>query len=196
MGVSKVEFGNESLIDLTSDTVNESNLLSGYTAHGADGELVEGGVIVTEITNITYEQYQEMTEEEKASFTGVISGYPMHGGGGSGGGKINYSTEEQDTGLKGVNGETIYQKTYIGNSGSGESINIDNTFFPSTRNIYDISGCFNNGTNMMSIGSTISVVPEWTLAPHCIDGTGLLIFQGSMMHNSDYIVTVMYTKLS
>lgn len=41
-GVSKVIFGNETLIDLTSDTVVASKLLSGYTAHGADGDLVEG----------------------------------------------------------------------------------------------------------------------------------------------------------
>lgn len=33
-------------------------------------------------------------------------------GGGSGGGGINYSTEEQDTGLLWVDGRKIYQKTY------------------------------------------------------------------------------------
>lgn len=35
-------------------------------------------------------------------------------GGGGGGGGVNYSTEEQDTGLKWLNGETIYQKTFTG----------------------------------------------------------------------------------
>ncbi len=33
-------------------------------------------------------------------------------GGGSGGGGINYSTEEQDTGLLWIDGRHIYQKTY------------------------------------------------------------------------------------
>lgn len=42
MGVSKVEFGDETLIDLTDDTVNASALAKGYTAHGADGEPVTG----------------------------------------------------------------------------------------------------------------------------------------------------------
>ncbi len=37
---SKVIFGNQVLMDLTQDTVDASHLLSGYTAHGADGELV------------------------------------------------------------------------------------------------------------------------------------------------------------
>lgn len=40
--ISKVVYGNRTLIDLTSDTVEASKLLSGYTAHGADGEEVTG----------------------------------------------------------------------------------------------------------------------------------------------------------
>lgn len=42
MGVSKVVYGGQSLIDLTSDTVKKDKLLNGYTAHGADGELITG----------------------------------------------------------------------------------------------------------------------------------------------------------
>lgn len=34
-------------------------------------------------------------------------------GGGGGGGGVNYSTEEQDTGLKWINGRSIYQKTIV-----------------------------------------------------------------------------------
>lgn len=40
--VSKIIFGDEVLIDLTADTVKAEKLLKGYTAHGADGELVNG----------------------------------------------------------------------------------------------------------------------------------------------------------
>ena len=47
MGVSKVVLGDETLIDLTSDSVSSENLLEGATAHGADGEEVIGGVVVT-----------------------------------------------------------------------------------------------------------------------------------------------------
>lgn len=43
MANSKVVLSNGTvLIDLTSDTVDASHLLSGYTAHGADGEAVTG----------------------------------------------------------------------------------------------------------------------------------------------------------
>lgn len=40
--ISKVVYGNQTLIDLTADTVEASNLLTGYTAHGADGEAING----------------------------------------------------------------------------------------------------------------------------------------------------------
>lgn len=40
--VSKVIYGGKTLIDLTADDVRADVLLAGYTAHGADGELVTG----------------------------------------------------------------------------------------------------------------------------------------------------------
>jgi len=40
--ISKVVYGNETLIDLTDDTVVAAALLSGYTAHGADGAPITG----------------------------------------------------------------------------------------------------------------------------------------------------------
>ena len=42
MANSKVIYGGRVLIDLTADTVVEDKLLKGYTAHGADGEVVNG----------------------------------------------------------------------------------------------------------------------------------------------------------
>ncbi|MBR6511124.1 MAG: hypothetical protein IKT51_02650 [Phascolarctobacterium sp.] len=42
MAVSKVIFGGETIIDLTGDTVVADKLLTGYKAHGADGEIING----------------------------------------------------------------------------------------------------------------------------------------------------------
>lgn len=42
MAISKVVYGGNTLIDLTADTIKADKLLEGYTAHGADGELVTG----------------------------------------------------------------------------------------------------------------------------------------------------------
>ena len=42
MAVSKVIFGGETIIDLTGDTIKANKLLTGYKAHGADGEIING----------------------------------------------------------------------------------------------------------------------------------------------------------
>ncbi len=47
MAVSKVVLGDETLIDLTGDSVSSENLLQGATAHAANGEQITGGVVVT-----------------------------------------------------------------------------------------------------------------------------------------------------
>lgn len=46
MGVSRVDFGEDTLIDLTKDTVTPHSLLSGYSAHNKAGELIEGLVVI------------------------------------------------------------------------------------------------------------------------------------------------------
>lgn len=42
MAINKVEYGNETLIDLTSDTVTKETLIKGETAHTASGEKIYG----------------------------------------------------------------------------------------------------------------------------------------------------------
>lgn len=42
MAINKVVYGEDTLIDLTEDTVKPESLLKGYTAHGAHGELING----------------------------------------------------------------------------------------------------------------------------------------------------------
>ena len=44
MGISKVDFGKTTLIDLTGDSVNAASLFRGKTAHNAAGEQVVGEV--------------------------------------------------------------------------------------------------------------------------------------------------------
>lgn len=42
--VNKVVFGNDTLIDLSADTVAADKVLSGYTAHGASGTPITGTI--------------------------------------------------------------------------------------------------------------------------------------------------------
>lgn len=51
--VSKVVFGNTTVMDITDSTVNANNLLSGNKAYGADGEPVFGSLSVGSTINVT-----------------------------------------------------------------------------------------------------------------------------------------------
>ena len=44
MAISKVVFGDQTLIDLTSDTIESSKMISRRTAHNAAGELIQGSL--------------------------------------------------------------------------------------------------------------------------------------------------------
>lgn len=60
---SKIIFGTDVVIDLTQDTVDSAHLLSGYTAHGRDGEQVVGGCT-----------YDSDTTDATASTSDILSG--------------------------------------------------------------------------------------------------------------------------
>lgn len=53
MGVSKVVFGDDALIDLTGDSVTPETLLQGATAHDASGAAIEGAVVVAPASDTT-----------------------------------------------------------------------------------------------------------------------------------------------
>ena len=61
--ISKVVYGNETLIDLTDDTVAAAALLRGYTAHGADGAPITGSC-----------QYDADTKDATANANDILSG--------------------------------------------------------------------------------------------------------------------------
>lgn len=42
MGVNKLIIGDETVLDISKDTVNESSLLKGVTAHNSNGEKITG----------------------------------------------------------------------------------------------------------------------------------------------------------
>ena len=63
--VNKVVYGNQTLIDLTSDTIGSDKILSGYTAHDKSGASITGNIPTKDTTNIILrwfdgEQYELM----------------------------------------------------------------------------------------------------------------------------------------
>lgn len=71
MGTSKVIFGGETLIDLTADTVKADKLLKGYTAHGADGEAINGSCTFDADTQDATASGDELLAGEIAYVRGV-----------------------------------------------------------------------------------------------------------------------------
>lgn len=58
--VNKVVYGDKTLIDLTSDTVNENAVLEGHSFHSSDGTLKEGKVVTAEVVdNLTSTSKQD-----------------------------------------------------------------------------------------------------------------------------------------
>ena len=59
--INQVIFGNQSLIDLRNDTITAENLLAGYTAHDASGEVINGSMqdngAVTGVISMIAESY-------------------------------------------------------------------------------------------------------------------------------------------
>lgn len=63
MAVNKIIYGNATLIDLTSDTVDTTNLLSGFTAHDRSGAIITGEC-----------EYDADTSDADASASEILSG--------------------------------------------------------------------------------------------------------------------------
>lgn len=61
--VSKVVFGNTTVIDITDSTVNANNLLSGEIAYGANGEQVEGSLVTTPVWTGTQAEYNQQSSQ-------------------------------------------------------------------------------------------------------------------------------------
>lgn len=78
MDVNKVEYGGQTLIDLTEDTVSEGNLLKGETAHDKSGRKIEGTAEIPDklsqldndvgyrpIEHVTLAEYNAIPDEVK-----------------------------------------------------------------------------------------------------------------------------------
>lgn len=154
MAVNKVIYGGNTLIDLTSDTVTADKLLTGYTAHGKDGETVTGTctydantqdatVAVAEILEgkTAYVRGQKLTGTmpNRAAVTGQISTvaeqYTIQNGFHDGSGKVGIDPTEQSKIIAGniKQGITILgiQGTYTGEAAASQS----KTVTPSTEQL-------------------------------------------------------------
>lgn len=115
MGISKVIYGSTTLIDLTADSVEANALLTGYTAHGADGNAIIGNCTFdadTSDANATQSTLLigsnayvngtkiEGTMPNRGAVTGYISTYDeefvINAGYHDGSGKVSINAVEQE----------------------------------------------------------------------------------------------------
>ena len=71
MANSKIVYGGKVLMDLTADTIKADKLLKGYTAHGADGEVVNGACTFDADTQDATAADAEILETKVAYVRGV-----------------------------------------------------------------------------------------------------------------------------
>lgn len=133
-------------------------------------------------------QLPSVTGADNGNVLGVVEGAWAKMAAPSGG--LDYSTSEQDTGLKWVDGKTIYQKSYTGTT-NANPFTIDNAF---THNLIAITGSMSYELNSVLHQFTIPGYPSennpLVFVPF-IAGTDFII-KGSSGLN--YNITVYYTK--
>ena len=106
--VSKVVFGNTTIMDITDSTVDSDTLLTGTRAYGANGDPVIGGVVKS-WTGTMAQYTQEASQIPDGTQVNILddfttAGEPM-------GIADIYSTAEREIGVW-IDGKPLYQKTW------------------------------------------------------------------------------------
>ena len=106
-------------------------------------------------------------------------------------GGVDYSTSEQDTGVKWIDGRPIYQKTYTGTTASNQTV-IDSDFANEIIN----SELYVDDT-AHTAGQTEGAFPgntNWGSAVHLSATQGLCIMIGNACVGGSYRMTIRYVK--
>lgn len=113
-------------------------------------------------------------------------------------GVINYSTEEQDTGIKWIDGKKIYQKTYnIGNAtGTRQLIDTLGSDFS------DIIDCYGSWNYQLSTQNEYRPIPHFASSTTMVypiidraDNNKLYMIVATAANTKDMKLTILYTKI-
>ena len=112
---------------------------------------------------------------------------------GGGGGSLDYSTEEQDTGMKWIDGSAVYQKSYTGTIGSAGATLVEADF---QHNIIGVDAWFRDTAGRgMSCGDLNT--SGWAAAVHVTEINNvrsIVTYTGNALTGGTYFITIRYTK--
>ena len=141
-----------------------------------------------------YTNAQAQEETEIAKMTNQIDGYATFTR--AGGSNINYSTQEQDTGIKWTNGETIFQKTWIIDTltRTGSDNLIDSGFNNVNKKIISMEGsCTDKNGNICQFPYSPSDNSYAITAIIKSDGLNIILGSSNSQVNN-LIMTIKYIK--
>ena len=110
---------------------------------------------------------------------------------------VDYSTSEQDTGQKWINGKTIYKKTYTGTLTAAAGVRLISTIssFPSVETMVKAEGWFNGGSEIVMFGSTHVNASGTINRAMAIRGDNQFVtWSDTARTNAPYAFTIYYTK--
>lgn len=188
--VSKVVFGNTTVMDITDSTVDSDTLLTGTKAYGANGDPVIGGVVKS-WTGTAAQYAQEASQIPDGTQVNILDdftpvGMPI-------GIADIYSTEEREIGVW-TDGKPLYQKTIsfgVLPNNTTKSVehgvsNISTKF---------IANAFSKNSNNLTIPIPYATAPTTDQAQIYIDNTYINIKTPTNMAGyTDTYITINYTK--
>ena len=132
------------------------------------------------LTNITGSRVNKLLKVIGINFSG-----------GNSSSTLNYSTNEQKTGQKWIDGSDIYQKTYVGTLTSGDIVLED---FSNKLPIESYGWLKNENGYGINLGGFYYDSTAWWASLHINPSNNLVIRHGSEINTGNYYITVKYIK--
>ena len=192
---------------LSEDTDKALSAKQGYLLSAAIGDVSDGLSTLSETVN-NLDIPDNITDLDDVTVTNIQSGQVLAWDGtkfvnvdqSGGGGSINYSTQEQDTGIKWIDNNPIYQKTIVTpalniSANSSTSVSLSSLGLTGYDTIIDING--KNDTLKLPLPYIVWSSNTLYALTVSYDGSSNLLFSrsGGGINNQVYTVTIRYTKI-